>query len=311
MTNAFAKFKEQQKAQSTDALLNELNGDDKDYGDDRFYYPERDKAGNASVVIRFLPTPPSPEGKPEDYDSKCRVEVYRHNFQHNGQWFIHNCLTTRGDKNCPVCESNDVLWKSGPDGELIVRGKDGKNGRKRRHQYVTNIMVVKDSANPENNGKVFLFQFGKKIKDKIESAYKGDPNIDIAGYKPEDLWEGANFALVIKKEGGHTNYDDSKFMPQKPIVDVGTKGDVEALQMEAFEKIWMQQYSLRDYLETLDYGQTDDKSAYDAQKARLDKVLGETKTKSAEDVSTESVAPQKPTETTDTAQSEDDFFDNI
>jgi len=57
---------------------------------------------------------------------------------------------------------NSRLWNSGNEED-----KTTVRERKRRLHYVTNIYVVNDSGNPQNEGKVMLYKFGKKIKFKI------------------------------------------------------------------------------------------------------------------------------------------------
>ena len=52
---------------------------------------------------------------------------------------------------------------------LIVIKRSARK-RKRKLSYYANILVVSDPKHPENEGKVFLYKFGKKIFDKITEA---------------------------------------------------------------------------------------------------------------------------------------------
>jgi hypothetical protein len=163
-------------------------------GDERIWKPALNETGNGYAVIRFLPRPTN--------EPKPLVKLYSHAFQGpENDWFIENCLTTNGEK-CPICNSNSVLWKNGDE--------DTARERKRKLSYYSNIYVVKDTANPDNEGKVFLYRYGKMIFDKIAAAMK--PEFDDE--KPVnvfDLWEGANFKLKIKIKGGYWNYEASEF----------------------------------------------------------------------------------------------------
>lgn len=179
--------------------------------DERFYYPVRDAAGNASVVIRFLPGPIL-EGANDSIDF---VKEYKHSFKGpSTKWFIEPCPTQLGGDNnpCPCCEENSRLWALGEPGEKVVR--EGK--RSRQVSFVSNVLIVRDSKNPELEGKVMLFRYGKKIFDMVASAAKPkfaeDPSINVF-----DLWEGADFNFRIVKKDKQTNYDDSKFKDPSAI----------------------------------------------------------------------------------------------
>ena len=213
-------------------------------GDDRLWKPEVDKSGNGYAVIRFLP---APEGEDLPW-----AKMYTHAFQGPGGWLIDNCLTTTGDK-CPVCEYNSRLWNSGSDSDKEVARK-----QKRKLSYYANIYVVRDSANPDNEGKVFLYKFGKKIFDKITEAMQPEFD-DEEPINPFDFWQGANFKLKIKKVAGYWNYDSSEFERPSELLD----GDDEAL-----ESLWKKQYSLSDIVKR------DEFKDYDGMKKRLDYVLG-------------------------------------
>ena len=164
--------------------------------DERFWKPEVDASGNGYAVIRFLPAP--------DGESLPWAKVYSHAFQGPGGWYIENSLTTLGEKD-PVGEINRRLWNSGDDGD-----KETARKQKRKLSYYSNILVVKDPKHPENEGKVFLYKYGKKIHDKILAAMQPEFQ-DEEPTNVFDLWEGANFKLKIKKVAGYWNYDSSEF----------------------------------------------------------------------------------------------------
>tara|TARA_Y100001963_G_scaffold133817_1_gene193801 strand:- start:4160 stop:5086 length:927 start_codon:yes stop_codon:yes gene_type:complete len=268
----FKDLKKQSRSGGFDKLSSELNklakkGSDS-YKDDRFWRPELDKSSNGYAVIRFLP--------PVDGEDIPWVRVFNHGFQGPGGWMIENCPTTIG-KKCPVCEANGLLWNSGDESD-----KDIARNRKRRLSYVSNIMVVKDPTNPENEGKVFLYKYGKKIHDKIVGAMQPEFD-DETPLNPFDFWKGADFKLKIRKVAGFVNYDASEFASTSALLD----GDDDAL-----EAIWKQQYALQEFVAP------DKFKSYDELKTRLDVVLGNAAvTKSAEDVDTPFDSPaEKATE---------------
>ena len=211
-----------------------------------FWRPEVDKAGNGFATIRFLPAPAA-----DGDDALPWVKVFSHGFQGPGGWLIDNCLTTK-NQQCPVCEHNSTLWNSG-----IEANKDIVRKQKRKLNYIANVYIVSDPKHPENEGKVKLFKFGKKIFDKITEAM--NPAFeDEQAINPFDMWKGANFKLKIRKVEGYQNYDKSEFDSQAAL----SEDDDE------LEKIWKMGHSLA--------GITSDKEfkSYDELKKRLDKVLG-------------------------------------
>jgi hypothetical protein len=215
--------------------------------DTRFWQPEVDKAGNGMAIIRFLPAP-SVDGD----DALPWARTFSHGFQGPGGWFIDNCLTTLNEK-CPVCEHNNTLWNSG-----IEANKDIARKQKRKLSYVANILVISDPKHPENEGKIKLFKFGKKIFDKISETM--NPEFpDEQPTNPFDMWEGANFKLKIRNVEGYRNYDKSEFDSITALFD----GDDEKL-----EDLWKKEYSLKDFTDRKQF------KPYDQLKARLDKVLG-------------------------------------
>ena len=213
--------------------------------DERFWKLSTDKAGNGFAVLRFLP---ACEGEEMPF-----VKLYSHAFQGPGGWYIENSLTTIG-KDDPLGEYNRELWNSG-DESL----KEQVRKQKRKLSYYSNVYVVKDPANPENEGKVFLFRYGKKIHDKIMEAVNGDELEGREGINPFDFWTGADFKLRSKKVAGYPNYDSSEFLP------AGTLEDLDDPQLES---IWKREYALQDLVAP------DQFKSYDQLKQRLDKVLG-------------------------------------
>lgn len=168
------------------------------YDDPRFWEPEVDpKTGNGSAIIRFLP--------PAEGEDVPWTRVFRHSFQGpTGKWFIDNCLTTIG-QDCPVCEANNKLWNTNIDSNKEIVRK-----RKRQLTYISNIYVVSDPNRKENEGKIFLFKYGKKIFDKINNLLHPEFDDEVPT-NPFDFWEGCNFRLKIRKVEGYRNYDKSVF----------------------------------------------------------------------------------------------------
>ena len=188
-------------------------------GDDRLWKPEVDKTGNGFAVIRFLPAP--------DEEELPWAKMYTHAFQSTGGWYIENSLTTIGQKD-PVSEHNSQLWNSGVESDKEIARK-----QKRKLSYYANIYVVQDKSNPQNEGKVFLYKFGKKIFDKIMEAMQPEFE-DETPINPFDFWEGANFKLKIVRKDGYWNYDKSEFDRVSPLLD----------DDDALEALWKKQYSL-------------------------------------------------------------------
>jgi len=246
---SFANLKKQSSLGSlTNKLVKEVekmnsNGGS---GDDRLWKPEVDKAGNGYAVVRFLP---APEGEELPW-----AKMYSHAFQGPGGWYIENSLTTMGQKD-PVSELNSQLWNSGIDSDKEVARK-----QKRKLSYYANIYVVKDPSNPHNEGRVFLYKFGKKIFDKIMSSMQPEFE-DEDPINPFDFWQGADFKIKIKKVAGYWNYDSSEFA--RP----GTLGDLDDAELE---EIWKKEYSLAELTAAEQF------KSYDDLKKRLDYVLGNT-----------------------------------
>ncbi len=243
---SFADLKKQSKLGSLTAKLvkevEKMNNNGAS-GDDRLWKLDVDKSGNGYAVIRFLP---APEGEDLPF-----VKLYSHAFQGPGGWYIENSLTTLGQKD-PVSEYNTQLWNNGTDA-----GKDTARKQKRKLTYISNIYVVKDPANPENEGKTFLFKYGKKIFDKITAAMQPEFE-DEEAIDPFDFWQGANFKLKAKNVAGYRNYDSSEFAAQSPLLD----------DDEAMEGLWKKQSSLQEFVGA------DQFKSYEDLKKRLGYVLG-------------------------------------
>ena len=204
--------------------LEKVNNPVTSFADDRFWKPDLDKSGNGYAVIRFLPQP-SGEDLPW-----CKI--WSHAFNGPGGWYIENSLTTLQKKD-PVSEYNTELWNSG-----VEANKDVARKQKRILKYYSNVLVVSDPKHPENEGKVFLYRFGKKIFDKISEVM--NPQFDDESpMNPFDFWEGANFKLKIRKVDGFWNYDKSEFEAAAALLE-GNDTQLE----EVYGKL----YSLKQFL---------------------------------------------------------------
>ena len=241
----------------------------KSYVDERIWKPVMDKTGNGFAIIRFLPAP-----KDEELPW---VKLWNHAFQGpTGQWYIENSLTTIS-QNDPVSELNTKFWNSGVESDKEIARK-----QKRKLQYYSNIYVVKDSANPENEGKVFLYRYGKKIFDKVmetmQPAFEDETPVN-----PFDFWEGANFKLKLRKVDGYWNYDKSEFETPSALAE----DDAE------LEAIWGKQYSLSEFTAPSNF------KSYDELQTRLNTVLsGTTKVGNVTDMQTGSAFDDSPSTTT-------------
>ena len=269
------------------------DGAKKSYTDDTMWKPELDKSGNGYAVVRFLPTP--------DGEEMPWVSYFDHGFQGPGGWYIEKSLTTL-NKQDPVSEYNTQLWNTG-----IEANKEIARKQKRRLHYVSNVYVVSDPKNPDNEGKVFKYRYGKKIfealKEAISPAFEDEKAIN-----PFDLRdEGANFKIKIRKVDGYWNYDKSEFDTVAPLFDDEAK----------LNSTFSQVHSLSDVIAPSEF------KTYEELKEKLERVLGSASTSTAESVSqdmeevpwsnvnTESVAdePVVPTAETSTPKEEDDAMD--
>lgn len=242
---SFSDLKKQSRLGSlTSKLVAEVEkiGTKSNGADERLWKPSLDKSGNGYAVIRFLP---APEGEEVPW-----AKVYSHAFQGPGGWYIENSLTTVGQKD-PVSEYNRDLWNSGSEAD-----KETVRKQKRKLSYYSNIYVVKDPVNPENEGKVFLFKYGKKIFDKIMASMQPEFE-DESPINPFDFWQGANFKLKIRKVDGYWNYDKSEFDSVDPLLD----------DDDALESIWKKEYSLEEFVKPSNF------KSYEELERRLNQVL--------------------------------------
>ena len=252
----------------TKALETKLSPEDQSnknkYQDDRLWKPELDKTGNGYAVIRFLPA--------SNGEEMPWQRVWSHAFKDQGGWYIENSLTTLNHKD-PVSEDNTRLWNTGVDSD-----KDIARKRKRKLSYYSNIYIVSDPKHPENEGKVFLYKFGKKIFDKITEAMQPAFE-DESPINPFDFWKGANFKLKIRKVDGYWNYDKSEFESVSPI----------AADDEAIKAIWTKQHALKPFVDPSNF------KTYDELKEKLNRVImGTQSTATVDEVN----LPQKPSTTT-------------
>ena len=212
------------------------------YQDDRFWKPELDKTGNGYAVIRFLPA--------SEKEEMPWQRVWSHAFQDKGGWYIENSLTTLNTKD-PVSEDNTRLWNTGVDSD-----KDIARKRKRKLSYYSNIYIVSDPKHPENEGKVFLYKYGKKIFDKISEAMQ--PQFaDEKAINPFDFWKGANFKLKIRKVDGYWNYDKSEFEGVTPV----------ASEDANIKAIWAKQYPLKPFVDPSNF------KSYEELKEKLNRII--------------------------------------
>ena len=247
MANTFASLKKSRSndLQKLQTEVEKINNPKNNFSreDERFWKAELDKSGNGYAVIRFLPPPNNEE--------MAWAKIFNHGFQGPGGWYIENSLTTLGQKD-PLAEYNSTLWNSG-----IEANKEIARKQKRRLTYISNIFVVEDKANPQNEGKNFLFRYGKKIFDKVSSManpeFEDESPVDVFNF-----WDGANFKLKIRKVDGFSNYDKSEFVTAASLFEDDTK----------MEETWNAQYSLTEFV-----GEDKFKS-YEDLKSRLDIVLG-------------------------------------
>ena len=214
------------------------------YVDERIWKLERDKSGNGYAVIRFLPAAPN-----EDVPW---VRMFTHGFKGPGGWYIENSLTTLG-KDDPVSKANTALWNSG-----IESDKNIARDRKRKLNYYSNILVLEDSANAQNEGKVFLFRYGKKIFEKITGVMNPEFK-DETPLNPFDFYEGANFKMKMRQVDGFANYDKSEFASVTPLCD-GKDADLE--------EVWKQQHSLQELVDPESF------KSYQELEARFNTVVG-------------------------------------
>lgn len=238
-----------QNIQTLTTELEKLNKNT--FKDDRVWSVERDKVGNGFAIIRLLP---ACEG-----ESVPWVQVYSHSVKGpSGQWYIENCPTTLGySHKCPVCQSNSTYWNSGIESDKTIA-----RDRKRKQRYYSNVLIISDPANKENEGKVMLFNYGSKIFEKIKESmqpkFPGEVPIN-----PFDFWNGRNLRIKVKTVAGYPNYDECQFDAQSALLN----GDDNALK-----KIWASQHKLMPFIDPSQF------KSFDDLQTRLNEVLkGSTK----------------------------------
>lgn len=227
------------------------------YVDDRFWALTKDAAYNGEAIIRFLPQ--------RDIELSPVILYFNHSFKHNGKWFWEMCPTTLGQE-CYGCEQVQPWWD---EDTKASKAKAGKHGRKKN--FIANILVIKDPAKPENNGKVFLFRFGVKIYDKLMD--KLAPTSELV--EPEmvhDLWEGRNFHLKCKKVDDYPNYDTSTFMDKSTPVGSNDK---------EIEEIYNTIYDLAEFTDESKFKE------YEAFKTKWDNIMGKGSGKKVQNIEQE------------------------
>jgi len=260
----FADLKNSRKSQfdklrdGAESINSKSGGQD----DDRFWKPTIDAAGNGSAIIRFLPAPAG-----EDLPF---VRYWDHGFKGPGGWYIENSLTSIGQED-PVTQYNSRLWNEDGSEQAKRQARD----QKRRLHYISNILVISDPGNPSNDGKVFLYRYGKKIFDMINSAMNPEFD-DIKPINPFDMWEGANFRLRARNVEGYRNYDKSTFDSSTAISKID----------DELEHIWSLTYQLQPFVEPNNF------KTYAVLQSRLNRVLGlNTNDNGNDDATTSTASP--------------------
>lgn len=198
------------------------------YGkDERFYVLSKDKNGNGAALIRFLP----------DAERNMIQKLFKINTtinKNDKKRFVAEFSPSSIGQPCPFQERWQALWNSGD--------KEGAKLFGRGIRYVTNIKVLKDPANPENEGKIFLFEMSGAMKDRIQNAVDPSDQDRSLGAKPKELFNplrGNSFRLVAKKgANGQINYDSSEVINEVTSI----YNSVE----EAIEEIKTKTHSLSD-----------------------------------------------------------------
>lgn len=172
---------------------------DKYAEDNRFYKLTKDKEGNGGAIIRFLP----------DRNRNMIQQVYKINttIEKNGKKrFVNELSPNTIGAPCPFQEKWQELWNAGDKDESKKFG--------RAIRFYTNIKVIKDPANPANEGKIFLLDMSGTMKDKIQKIVNPSQADRDLGQAPKELFnpiKGNSFRLVSKKgSNGMINYDSSE-----------------------------------------------------------------------------------------------------
>lgn len=169
-----------------------------DFGDDRFYKLKRDENGNGAAIIRFLPDP----------NMKLLQQLYRINC--NGQkgaerrW-VSELSPQNINQPDPFHKMWADLWQAGK--------KEEARQFARQTRFYTNILVIKDPAEPANEGKVFLLDLSQSLKLMLENAMFPSDADRALGAEPKALFnplQGHNFKLVSSKAAtGFITYEKS------------------------------------------------------------------------------------------------------
>lgn len=249
MSDSFnlSSLKNLRKNSSVEAIKSKIAATEKktDYSDSRFWSVTRDDLGNGTATVRFLPWKGMGEGDLE------YIKQYEHSFKQNGQWYIELCRTTIGDKD-PVVEYCNDLWADGTE-----QSKTRAREMKRKLSYIANVYIVNDPANPENNGKVFLFKFGAKIFEKLKDSIEPKFDDEVA-VNPFDVFEGANVKLRMTKVDNQTNWSKTTIESPSALCDGDEEKMVEVLNMT---------YGLKEFLDPSRFKE------YDVLEERLMKVV--------------------------------------
>lgn len=181
-----------------DSIKDALSKSEKTGGNPLYKEILKFKPGN-TYVLRLLPNIGDP--------SKTFFHFYQHGWNSfaTGEYVSALSLQTFG-KPDPIGVETYRIKKNGSDEQ-----KKKAEAVKWQEQWYVNAYVVDDPTNPENNGTVKIFRFGKKLHKIIDSAISGDDS-DEFGSRVFDLSSnGVNFKLKAEKQGEYTAYDASRF----------------------------------------------------------------------------------------------------
>ena len=217
-----------------DSMVSEIGNDpfaaqsNKFAEDNRFYKLGKDKDGNGGAVIRFLP----------DKNRNMIQQVYKINttIEKNGKKrFVNELSPATIGSPCPFQEEWQRLWNLGEKDESKKFG--------RAVRYYANIKVIKDPANPDNEGKIFLLDMSGSLKDKIQKLVNPSQTDKDLGAVAKQLFnpiKGNSFRLLARKgTNGIINYDSSDAVPEETAIYASVE--------EAFAEITSKTYDLSDF----------------------------------------------------------------
>ena len=173
-----------------------------DYDDPREWKLQRDEQDNGTAVIRLLP------GKGGDTPSVVRI--FEHSVRiwnkstNKYRWYIEPSPSSIKE-DCPVSSIYYELGDMGTD-----EAKKMQETFSRSVKFVSNILVVNDPMNPENNGKIFYWKYGVKLFEKFKQVLEPTEAQIKVGKQPLELFDpedGADIILDIKRDGKFLNYD--------------------------------------------------------------------------------------------------------